>query len=270
MTPRTMRRVYLREAAVMLVLARLAVRFVPPARIFAWADRPPRRIRRFAADEIAWVSWAVENLGAKPWMNALCLPRALAAHAMLRRRGIASRLCLGVARDRGCAQRPCLGRDRRRQNRRRRRGRRIYAPRHVWRSVAVSAIAGLLRFDGGTVTRHGLERAANALRQYGPDRADIASRGWHRSRPRADAHDAGGPVRSPAVARRERGADHRRRAARQSRRGARADRRHAGGGAGVAGFARAARRLGKTRRRALADIARAVRGRDLGFCAAAL
>jgi hypothetical protein len=33
-------------------------------------------------------------------MNALCLPRALAAHAMLRQRGIASRLCLGVARDR--------------------------------------------------------------------------------------------------------------------------------------------------------------------------
>jgi hypothetical protein len=101
MTPRTMRRVYLREAAVMLVLARLAVRFVSPARIFAWADRPPRRIRRFAVDEIGWVSWAVENLGAKPWMNALCLPRALAAYAMLRRRGIASRLCLGVARDRG-------------------------------------------------------------------------------------------------------------------------------------------------------------------------
>jgi hypothetical protein len=100
MTPRTMRRVYLREAAVMLVLARLAVRFVPTAHIFAWADRPPRRIRRFATDEISWVSWAVENLGTKPWMNALCLPRALAAHAMLRRRGIASRLCLGVARDR--------------------------------------------------------------------------------------------------------------------------------------------------------------------------
>ena len=77
MTPRTMRRVYLREAAVMLVLARLAVRFVPTAHIFAWADRPPRRIRRFATDEIAWVSWAVENLGAKSWMNALCLPREI-------------------------------------------------------------------------------------------------------------------------------------------------------------------------------------------------
>ena len=37
----------------------------------------------------------------------------------------------------------------------------------------MSAIAGLLRFDGGPVTRHGLERAANALRQYGPDRADV-------------------------------------------------------------------------------------------------
>ena len=85
----------------MLVLARLAVRFVSPARIFAWADRPPRHIRRFAVDEIAWISWAVDNVGAKSWMNALCLPRALAAHAMLRRRGIASRLCLGVARDRG-------------------------------------------------------------------------------------------------------------------------------------------------------------------------
>jgi Transglutaminase-like superfamily len=101
MTPRTTRRVYWREAAVMLVLARLAVRFVSPARIFAWADRPPRRIRRFAVDEIGWVSWAVDNVGSRPWMNALCLPRALAAHAMLRRRGIASRLCLGLARDRG-------------------------------------------------------------------------------------------------------------------------------------------------------------------------
>jgi hypothetical protein len=101
MKVKTMRRVYLREAAVMLVLARLAVRFVSPARVFAWANRPPRRIHRFAADEVSWITWAVENLGASPWMNALCLPRALAAHAMLRRRGIASRLCLGVAREGG-------------------------------------------------------------------------------------------------------------------------------------------------------------------------
>ena len=97
----TMRRVYLREAAVMLVMARLAVRLVPPARLFAWANRPPRRLCRFAADEATWVSWAVVSLGARPWTNALCLPRALAAHAMLRRRGITSKLCLGVSREDG-------------------------------------------------------------------------------------------------------------------------------------------------------------------------
>jgi hypothetical protein len=95
---KTIRRVYLREAAVMIILARLAVRVFPPARIFSWADRPPRRINRFAGDEVNWIAWAVETAAVKPWINALCLPRALAAHAMLRRRGIASRLCLGVAR----------------------------------------------------------------------------------------------------------------------------------------------------------------------------
>jgi Transglutaminase-like superfamily len=94
----TIRRMYLREAAVMIVLARLAVRFIPPARIFSWADRPPGRINRFAGDEANWIAWAVETAAAKPWIKALCLPRALAAHAMLRRRGIASRLCIGVAR----------------------------------------------------------------------------------------------------------------------------------------------------------------------------
>lgn len=96
---RAIRRMYLREAAVMILLARLAVRFMPPARVFSWANRPARRINRFAVDEINWVSWAVESVGAKPWMNALCLPRALASHAMLRRRGVASRLCLGVTRE---------------------------------------------------------------------------------------------------------------------------------------------------------------------------
>jgi Transglutaminase-like superfamily len=98
MNVKTMRRVYRREAAVMLMLSRLAVRFLPPARIFAWANRPPRRTDRFAIDEVGWVAWAVDNVGGRRWMHALCLPRALAAHAMLRRRGIASRVCLGVAR----------------------------------------------------------------------------------------------------------------------------------------------------------------------------
>ena len=94
----TARRAYQREAFVAVVLARFVVRFVPPAQVFAWANRPPRRINRFAGDEANWVLWAVDAVAAKTWMRALCLPRALATHAMLRRRGIASRLCLGVAR----------------------------------------------------------------------------------------------------------------------------------------------------------------------------
>jgi hypothetical protein len=98
MKPAAIRRAYLREAFVAIVLARVAVRFIPPARVFAWANRPPRRINRFATNEANWIFWAVEQMATKPSINALCLPRALATHAMLRRRGIASRLCLGVAR----------------------------------------------------------------------------------------------------------------------------------------------------------------------------
>jgi len=98
MKPAAIRRAYLREAFVAIILARMAVRFIAPARVFAWANRAPRRINRFAANEANWISWAVEQIATRPWINALCLPRALATHAMLRRRGIASRLCLGVAR----------------------------------------------------------------------------------------------------------------------------------------------------------------------------
>lgn len=99
MKPAAIRRAYLREAFVAIVLARLVVRFVPPARIFTWANRPPHHINRFAVDETRWISWAVNHWATRPWLNVLCLPRALAVHAMLRRRGISSRLCLGVARE---------------------------------------------------------------------------------------------------------------------------------------------------------------------------
>lgn len=95
----TRRRIYLREATIMLVLAQLAVKILPPARLLAWFGRAPQRLSRFASGEAGWVCWAVETAGA--WTNALCLPRALAAQTMLRRRGIASRLCLGVAREGG-------------------------------------------------------------------------------------------------------------------------------------------------------------------------
>src|SRR4051812_8407221 len=99
MTPAMIRRAYLREAALLLIVARVAVCIFPASRVFGWANRPLRRRNRFAAEAARWVGWSIETMGAKAWINALCLPRALAAQAMLRRRGIASRLCLGVACD---------------------------------------------------------------------------------------------------------------------------------------------------------------------------
>jgi asparagine synthase (glutamine-hydrolysing) len=44
-------------------------------------------------------------------------------------------------------------------------------------ACAMSAIAGLLRFDDRPVDRLELERVAHALRQYGPDRSDLFSGG---------------------------------------------------------------------------------------------
>jgi hypothetical protein len=100
MKAKAMRRMYLREAAVMLAVAKLAIRLFSAAPLVAWASRPPRRINRFnVREDSGWVSWAVETVGDKRWMRATCLARALAAQTMLRRRGIASRLCLGVARE---------------------------------------------------------------------------------------------------------------------------------------------------------------------------
>jgi hypothetical protein len=95
----TMRRMYLREATIILVVARLAVRLLPANLVIAWAARSPKRVRRFSGYEIDWVAWAVETAGEKKWIRAVCLPRALAAQIMLRRRGIASEFCLGVARN---------------------------------------------------------------------------------------------------------------------------------------------------------------------------
>jgi hypothetical protein len=97
--PHVRRRNTLIEAVAALVLARLAVRLLRADRIVAWASRPPRRPNRFVPPlHIEAVRRAVEEIGSKPWMQAVCLPRALAAQAMLRRRGVRSRLCLGAAR----------------------------------------------------------------------------------------------------------------------------------------------------------------------------
>lgn len=99
MKARTMTRYYRWEAVVALIGARLAVRLVSTKNLLAWADRRPTKVNRFIAYEASLVANAVEQMGAKRWIDANCLPRALAAHWMLRRRGIVSKLCLGVARE---------------------------------------------------------------------------------------------------------------------------------------------------------------------------
>ncbi len=96
-----MRLAYGREAAVMLALATVASRVLPAASLFTWANKPPRRIRRFYGDEAHWVAWALASPDPRRRRLGSCLARAFAALAMLRRRGIPAKLCLGVARESG-------------------------------------------------------------------------------------------------------------------------------------------------------------------------
>jgi hypothetical protein len=103
---KTRQRKFLREATIMLAVAQVAVRAVAVSQLVAWANRPSRRVNRFSQGDVDWVRWAVEDIGGRPWMKALCVPRALAAQWMLRRRGIASRLCLDVAGDGDVAHLP--------------------------------------------------------------------------------------------------------------------------------------------------------------------
>ena len=84
----------------LIPLAAAAVKLVSAERILGWAARPLRKTRRFADPDLpALVAIAVRARAA--WFNlkAPCLPTALVAQWMLRRRGVASRLCLGVRRD---------------------------------------------------------------------------------------------------------------------------------------------------------------------------
>jgi hypothetical protein len=100
MKPRVRQRIFRREAAFLIAFAAVAVKLVPAGRILAWAARPPRLVNRFADPELPdQVAAAVQARAA--WFNlaAPCLPTALAAQFMLRRRGVTSKLCLGVRRD---------------------------------------------------------------------------------------------------------------------------------------------------------------------------
>ena len=83
------------EAAVFLALARCLVVYVPLRR---WRDRvATARQERSPVPALAWkVAWVVRKVAAAVPFGAACLPQAMAAQWMLRRRSVASQLKVGV------------------------------------------------------------------------------------------------------------------------------------------------------------------------------
>jgi len=103
------RRALVVEAVACLWLARLALIFVPFSKLARRLGRfvPPSDPRAGAAREPAAqdeariaeeVSWAVTRSARYLPLKAVCLPQAMAARVMLKRRGIASVMHFGAAR----------------------------------------------------------------------------------------------------------------------------------------------------------------------------
>ena len=85
------------EAAMVLVATRLGLSVADHVnvdrRLSRWAHRHP--VRQKAPDAVARVAWAVQGIGRRlPGMT--CLVQALAANAMLARRGVFARVRIGV------------------------------------------------------------------------------------------------------------------------------------------------------------------------------
>ena len=101
------------EAAFFLLAARLLVAYAPGRRWRRWAapaegeaaaataPRPRRPVLSSARPVSRRIGRIVPKVAAGLPFKAACLPQALAARWMLRRRGVASRLCFGVRRPPG-------------------------------------------------------------------------------------------------------------------------------------------------------------------------
>lgn len=85
------------EALPALIAASLAIRWLPFRRVMALADwAGTRPTPEDTAPRVRRVRWAVERwANIAPW-RAVCFQRGLAAHWMLRRRGIPSFLHYGI------------------------------------------------------------------------------------------------------------------------------------------------------------------------------
>src|SRR4051812_6636769 len=92
------------EALLFLVWARVVVRLVPFRRIAPWIGQvqkeTPAAIAPAERALAVEVSWAVQAAARHVPLGFVCLPQAMAAQRMLRRRGLPSTLYLGVSPDR--------------------------------------------------------------------------------------------------------------------------------------------------------------------------
>lgn len=98
---------FIAEACIRLVFVRLALMTLPlkrQASIQSFSSFKDDRLQQNGPateaqrQQVRAVGWAVTRLAARLPIGARCLAQALAARAMLRRRGIASTMHIGVAR----------------------------------------------------------------------------------------------------------------------------------------------------------------------------
>lgn len=93
------RRALVVEAVACLLLARLGLIFIPFPKLARWLGRfvPPSDPRALAA-LAQEIGWAVTRSARYVPFRAVCLPQAMAARVMLKRRGVASVLHFGATR----------------------------------------------------------------------------------------------------------------------------------------------------------------------------
>src|SRR5689334_16969160 len=95
------RRWFILEAAVRLLAARLAVRLLPFKTLIWFMERPTTHpaVTGPAREQLKKdVRWSIYQASHRLSENIVCFPRALAAQAMLRRRGVATTIYYGAAR----------------------------------------------------------------------------------------------------------------------------------------------------------------------------
>jgi Uncharacterised nucleotidyltransferase/Transglutaminase-like superfamily len=87
------------EAFATLLVARCSLALLPVRWIFRWLERPLLHSKNPAhSDTAERIRWAVLSAARYGPLSFVCFPQALAAHAMLRRRGISSVMHYGVRR----------------------------------------------------------------------------------------------------------------------------------------------------------------------------